>query len=134
MKSKKRWRLWVALLPLLMWGTAARAQEESEPALFSKLAAVKLTGNAVRVLPGSVPDTIQNALAQIVQAGGDKVKQGQSEVLAWTGAGYKKARAKQLMQNVIDELKAVGWDAEISGASAEITVISLTRSDPAPRL
>ncbi len=89
--------------------SSAQTKEETEPTDSSTLAATNLLATAVRVKETSVPNEIRDTLAKLVGSGGDLVRQGDSEVLAWSGTGYKKSNAPQLMKKVETNLQQAGW-------------------------
>jgi hypothetical protein len=111
---------------------AARAQqEETEPAGASQLTAVALPKGTVRMR--RVPDGMKQTLATLIAAGGKKVRQGDSEVLAWTGAGYKKAQAPQLMASVKSALEKSAWKIETQDSGQGFLLLSAIQEKPAPR-
>jgi hypothetical protein len=123
----------IALSALLMSTTtgAVSAQEETQPAATSKLTGVALPAKAVRILENSVPADLTSILTAIMQAAGPKVQQGRTEVLAWTGNGYKKAQAPQLMSQVAKSLQEAGWQYDITQqASGEFTMVTALRTVP----
>jgi hypothetical protein len=113
--------LWTAVL---IFNTAAAAQE-TESAASSALVNVSLPANAQRIAPASVPQEISETLEKLVAAGEGKVRQGDSEVLVWAGADYKKANAPTIIYRLTDTLKAAGWRYEVGGEESGITVFSL---------
>jgi hypothetical protein len=98
----------------------------------SKLAAVNLPGGAQQVKDDSVPGEIKDTLAKMVAAGGDKVRQGDSEVVVWTG-NYKKSSGLQMIKNLENTLKSSGWEYEIGEKSNEFVLFTLFRTAPARR-
>jgi hypothetical protein len=104
--------------------------QETESAANSALTEAKLPSGAVRILPGSVPAEINQGLEKIVAAGEGKIVQGDSEVLAWTGAGYKKSNAANLMKQIQSNLQAKGWSYETGEKTDEVTVFSALRETP----
>ena len=81
----------------------------------------------------SVPAEISSALTKIVEAGGGKIVQGEWEVLAWSGAGYSKADAPNLMRQLQGSLRAKGWTYEEAGREGEVTVFSVAKETPTRR-
>ncbi len=98
--------------------------QEIESAVSSNLTAVSLPANAQRVLPASVPSEIAQTLEKIVAGGGDKLRQGESEVLVWGGAHYKKANAPTIINRLTDTLKVAGWKYEVGGSEDGVTMFS----------
>lgn len=121
-----------AVLLLAVAGTA-RAQEETEPAADSTLTGVKLPTGAIRVLERSMPADVTKTLASLVKVAGPEVRQGRTEVLAWTGGGYKKERAPRLIEQVGGTLQGSGWSYEVGEQNKEFTIFSLTRAVPTRR-
>ncbi|HEX3102037.1 MAG TPA: hypothetical protein VHQ01_09610, partial [Pyrinomonadaceae bacterium] len=65
------------------------AEDELTPVRQSSLASIDLPAGAARIGESSIPAEVNAALEKLVAAGGDKVRQGAHEVLAWT-EGFKK--------------------------------------------
>ena len=107
--------------------------QETESAANSALTEARLPSGAVRILPQSVPAEINQGLEKIVAAGEGKIVQGDSEVLAWTGAGYKKSNAANLMKQIQSNLQAKGWTYEVGEKNDEVTVFSALRETPKKR-
>jgi len=101
----------------------AQAQE-IESAVSSNLTAVSLPANAQRVLPASVPSEIAQTLEKIVAGGGGKLRQGETEVLVWGDASYKKANAPTIINRLTDTLKVAGWKYEVGGSEDGVTLFS----------
>jgi protocatechuate 3,4-dioxygenase beta subunit len=120
----------LVLTPTLV---SAQPKEETEPVAASKLTGVPLPKGAERMLDRSVPTDLKNTLATLIKAGGEGVKQGRTEVLAWRGNGYSKARAPQLIKQVSDAIKKAGWEYNSDGSNPEFTLVSLTRTTPQRR-
>ncbi|HSK70815.1 MAG TPA: hypothetical protein VK892_03900 [Pyrinomonadaceae bacterium] len=113
--------------------TIVPAQEETEPAANSAITEVKLPAGTLRVLPSSVPAEINQGLDKLVEAGEGKIIQGDAEVLAWTGGGYKKASAANLIRQVQTNLQAKGWIYEVGGKEGEVTFFSALKDTPTRR-
>jgi hypothetical protein len=127
--------LFTFLSAVLLFGSAAAAQtgEEYEAAASSSLTSAKLPAGALRVLPGSVPAEINQGLEKIVEAGEGKLVQGDSEVLAFAGNGYTKAKAAGLMKQIENNLSAAGWKYEVGGAEGGVTFFTVLRENPTRR-
>ncbi len=108
------------------------AAQETVPAVKSNLTAVNLPPNAVRMNEQSVPAEVNDALAKMIAAGGAGVRQGESEVLAWTD-NYNKRDAPKLISQLTANLQNAGWEYEVGGESEGVTVFSLVRSAPQKR-
>jgi hypothetical protein len=112
-----------AILMSALPGASARAQE-TEAASESNLTGVALPANAQRVSPASVPAEISGTLSKMVASGGGKLQQGNSEVLAWMGAGYKKANSVNIVNKLRGSLQSGGWAYEVGGEESGVTVFS----------
>lgn len=102
----------------------AGQQGDSRAAAVSTLNAVRLPAGAVRLDDDKVPAEFTRTLAKLVGFGGEKVRQGGSEVLVWAGGGYKKASAPQLVRKLADGLQASGWTYEVAEQNGEFTVFN----------
>ena len=120
------------LSAVLLLVTPARAQE-TEAAANSSITEARLPAGAQRVAPASVPAEISSSLAKLVEAGGGKVVQGKSEVLAWTGGGYRREDAATLVSQLQGGLRAKSWTYEESGTEGGVTVFSVVKEAPARR-
>lgn len=89
-----------------------QAADETEPATSSILTAISLPANAHRVLPSHIPGEVQQTLEKLIASSNGKVRQGETEVLIWTGANYKKAAAPHLIDRLTNTLKMDGWKYE----------------------
>ena len=131
--SGKLLRASFALLSaVLLLVTPARAQE-TEAAANSSITEARLPAGAQRVSPASVPAEISSSLAKLVEAGGGKVAQGKSEVLAWTGGGYRREDAATLVSQLQGGLRAKSWTYEEGGTEGGVTVFSVVKEAPARR-
>ncbi len=92
----------------------------------------KLPTGAARILPPNVPAEVNQALEKIIASGGDKIRQGETEVLAWT-KNYKKLNAPVLIKQLTDNLQTAGWTYEVGGENQGLTVFSLFRRTPQKR-
>lgn len=110
----------------IVWGTA-HAQNETEPAQSSALVGAGLPANAQRVLPGSVPAEVNETLDKIVAAGDGKLRRGAAEVIVWAGAGYSKAKAPQIAQQLQAKWKSAGWQFEIGGEADGMALFTLLK-------
>lgn len=117
----------------LTFNFAATAQEESVPAAASNLIKVNLPRNAARLSAASVPAEVGQALEKIVASGGDKLRQGETEVLAWT-RGFKKRDAPGLIKQLSDNLRTAGWTYEAGGENDGVTVFAVFSDAPKKRV
>lgn len=130
---EKTLRALLALLSsVLLLAATARAQE-TVAAASSTVTQAQLPAGAERVSESSVPAEINSALTKIVEAGGGKIVQGEREVLAWSGAGYSRADAPNLMRRLQGSLRAVGWKYEEAGRDGDVTVFTVARETPTRR-
>jgi hypothetical protein len=111
---------------------AARAQEAVATSN-STLTGAVLPRGAVRVSEASVPAGITSVLAKFAAAGEGRLRQGDTEVLAWAGGGYRKSDAPGLMRQVESTLRAGGWTYEVAGSEGQLVVFNLVRETPARR-
>ncbi len=91
----------------------------------SELVNAKLPANASRVTEPNIPAEVNDALGKLIAAGGDKIRQGETEVLAWTN-GFKKSNASNLITQMTANLQNSGWDYEAGGENEGVTVFSAT--------
>lgn len=122
----------VLLLSLLLSG-AALGQDETTAVDSSDLTGVRLPQGAHRVNEASVPSEIAQTMQKIVAEGKGKLRQGDTEVLIWTGSDIKKAGAKSITDRVSSALNTGGWDFEVSGTEGGVTFFSVLRSEPERR-
>ena len=104
--------------------TVTVSAQETESASKSNLTNVSLPANAERVLPGSVPKEVTESLEKFVAVGEGKLRQGETEVLVWAGASYKKANAASTVNHLTETLENAGWKYEISGVENGVTVFT----------
>lgn len=124
--NKLKTFLGIALCLTIIAG-AAKAQDELEPAAVSNLVGTNLPANAQRVLPQSVPAEVNETLDKVVAAGNGKVERGDTEVIIWAGAGYRKANAPQIISKLRDAWKTDGWMFEIGGEENGVALFSLLK-------
>jgi hypothetical protein len=109
--------------------------QEVEPASASRLASVALPSGAIRIADRSMPEQITKALRTMMDAAGPKVKQGRTEMLAWTRDDFKKLGIENLKAQIGDRLKSEGWTYEESAAGDEkgLMLVSVIRTKPTRR-
>lgn len=133
-------KLFVVILlgGFLIYSNAAAAAQESVSAAASELVRVSLPANAERLSAGSVPAEVNQALAKIIASGGAGIRQGESEVLAWT-KGYRKRDAPNIIRQLTANLQKAGWEYEVGGENKDggenegVIVFSLVRTAPQKR-
>lgn len=124
---KKTSILFAIILTVLMSLAAAQAQEETEPIAVSNIVGTDLPAKALRILPNSVPAEVQQTLEKIVAAGEGKIRQGDTEVVVWAGAGYKKSNAPQITNQLREAWQAGGWTFEVGGEADGATLFTLLK-------
>lgn len=112
---------------------AVFAQKETEPVNASQITKVKLPAGAVRIPPSSIPAEVNGGFEEIIAASGGKIVGGEREVLAWTGGGYKKGGAPNLVKQIENILKAQGWECEVGVRESGVTFFSALRESPSRR-
>ena len=122
-----------AVIPVILFLTIAVFSQETEEAASSSITDSKLPTGAVRILPNSVPAEINDGLKKLVEAGEGKLVEGDSEVIAWADANYKKKNSANLISQLQRNLQANGWTFEVSGTEDGITVFSVLRTAPSRR-
>jgi hypothetical protein len=110
----------------------ARAQEDAEAAANSNLTGIALPAGAQRILPGSVPAEMTQVFDKMIAAADGKLRQGDSEVLVWTGANYRKANAAGIVNRLTATLQAAGWQYSVEGTESGLTVFTAFK-EGAPR-
>jgi hypothetical protein len=102
----------------------AQGDQDGKPAANSTLNSVRLPAGAVRVNEQSVPAEIRDTLGKLVAFGGERVRQGETEVLVWTSSGFRKSNALQTVKKLAADLQTIGWTYEIAEQNAEFTVFN----------
>src|SRR5688500_1016406 len=116
----------VACTALLFIGPRAAAQD-GQPAAASALNSVRLPAGALRVDERSVPGEIRETLTKLVSLGGEKVRQGGSEVLVWT-SGFRQSNRGQFARKFTESLQAGGWTYAVGEENPEFTVFNSINS------
>lgn len=122
-----------AIVPIILLFVSIGFAQETEDAPASAITGSRLPAGAVRVLPGSVPAEINDGLNKIVEAGAGRLTESRREVLAWSGAGYKKANAPALIRQLQENLASRAWAFEVSGSEGGFTVFTVFKSSPVKR-
>lgn len=121
MFTKKSAILFVLFTAIFTFNIAA---QETEPAANSNLTGIALPAGAQRVLPGSVPAEVTQAFDKMIAAGDGKLRQGDSEVLVWAGANYRKANAAGIVSRLTTTLQSAGWQYSVEGTEDGLTVFT----------
>ena len=124
--------LFVLFSAVFIFSSTAAAQE-TEAASRSSLTGIALPSGANRVLPGSVPSEVTDAFDKITAAGNGKIRKGDSEVLVWGGANYRKANADGIVNRLTTALKAAGWQYSVEGTEGGLTVFSAVKEGASSR-
>jgi hypothetical protein len=119
------------LMTFLMTGVIW--SQSVETAANSNLTGVALPINAQRIGASSVPAEISGTLEKIVASADGKLRQGDSEVLAWGGAGYKKANATNIVGKLRGSLQNAGWKYEVGGTEDGVTLFRAVKDGQQPR-
>jgi len=112
--------------------STAPAQEDAVPIGSSELINAKLPANASRLTEASIPAEVNQALGKIVASGGGKIRQGETEVLAWT-KNYRKSNAPVLIKQLTANLQAAGWTYNFGGENEGVTIFSVFSDVPKKR-
>lgn len=123
--------LFMALTATAAAAATTQTSGETEPATTSSLIGVRLPGGAQRLADRDVPQEFNDALGKLVALGNGKLRQGASEVLVWTGGGYRKSNAQGLIRQVVNNMQGAGWTYAVGEQNAEFIVFnSLDSSTP----
>lgn len=93
----------------LTFSTFAQSEEGLENAASSTLTNISLPTGAMRVLPDSVPTEVNETLEKLIAQGNGKIRQGDTEVLVWTGNQLKKTGKTNIINRLTNTLKVDGW-------------------------
>ncbi|MDQ4121465.1 MAG: hypothetical protein M3209_08470 [Acidobacteriota bacterium] len=121
----------IVLITLSLTGVVWSQSVES--AANSNLTGVALPANAQRIGAASVPAEISGTLEKIVASADGKLRQGDSEVLAWGGAGYRKANAPNIVGKLRGTLESNGWKYEVGGTADGVTLFRALKDGQKPR-
>ena len=112
---------------------AAAQSNETFPVQKSTLAETTLPPGALKIKAESVPGEINQTLEKLIAAGGDRIRQGGTEVIMWTGGSYKKSASAQLTKKLETVLQNSGWTYEIGERQSDFILFSLFRDTPRRR-
>jgi hypothetical protein len=107
--------------------------DEAFPVQKSAMTGAGLPAGALKMREASIPSEMRETLSQLVAAGGDKIRQGDSEVLLWMGGSYKKAASAQLTKKLESALQSSGWTYEIGERKDDVIIFTLYRVAPERR-
>ncbi|HRH40057.1 MAG TPA: hypothetical protein PKY82_00325 [Pyrinomonadaceae bacterium] len=115
-----------AIIFVLFSSVSAFSQTEDglEGAASSNLTGISLPAKALRVLPGSVPAEVSETLEKLIASGEGKIRQGDSEVLVWTGSEVKKTGKMTIVNRLTNTLKSAGWEYELSGEDKGVSIFT----------
>jgi hypothetical protein len=113
--------------------SAAAQTDETFPVQKSTLAEINVPSGALKVRTESVPAEINQTFKKIIAAGDYNVRQGNTEVIIWTGSNYKKSNSAQLTKKLESALQSSGWTYEIGERNNEIILFTLFRETPSRR-
>lgn len=114
--------------------SVAAQSDETMPIRKSALAETILPSGAQKIRAASVPAEIRETLGKLAAAGGAKIRQGDSEVIIWTGSQYKKSNRQQLTEKLETALRDSGWTYEIGERQTDFILFSLFRETPERRV
>jgi hypothetical protein len=117
----------LAIITVLFSALSAFAQGEYEPADSSNLTSASLPTGALRVFPNHVPAEINQTLEKLVSGSNGKLRQGDTEVLLWTGGNYQKVGQRTIINRLTDTLKVGGWKYEVGGTENGVTFFTLLK-------
>ena len=113
-----------AVLYLMATQGAAQADKDAQPATNSTLNRVRLPAGALRVNDQSVPADITNTLGKLIELGQGKFRQGESEVLIWSGGNYRKSNSLHLVRKLTENMQIGGWTYAVGEQNPEFTVFN----------
>ena len=99
----------------------------------SKLTGTTLPNGARQLKEEYVPQEIKSKLSELAAAGGDKVKQGRSEIIVWD-ASLKKNTGQAMTERIETGFKNDGWEYEVGERNSEGVLFSLFRKTPQAKL
>jgi hypothetical protein len=117
----------------LMLSAVVLGADEATAVDRSSLLGVRLPARALRVNDGHVPNEIRQSMQKLVAEAGGKLRQGNSEVLVWTGSELKKSGTTGIVTRLTATLKAEGWQYDVGGMENGITFFSLLKDGAEPR-
>jgi hypothetical protein len=113
-----------AVLCLMATQAAAQVDKDAQPATTSTLNRVQLPAGALRVNDQSVPADITNTLGKLIELGQGKLRQGESEVLIWSGGNYRKSNSLHLVRKLTENMQIGGWTYAVGEQNREFTVFN----------
>lgn len=127
----------VASLVLFAWlfGVNAAAQTVGEGTIAvsdSQLTAINLPDGARRIKDGFYPDEVSTVLSKLIEEGGERVRQGDSEAVVF-GGNYENSKGVQLIKKFENDLRNAGWEYELAAKEQGVTIFTLLRENPSRR-
>lgn len=123
------------VLFVVMFDLNAAAQTVGEGTIAvsdSKLTAINLPNGARRIKDGFYPDEVSTVLSKLIEQGGERVRQGDSEALVF-GGNYENAKGVQLVKKFENDLRNAGWEYELAAKEQGVTIFTLLREAPSRR-
>lgn len=122
----------ILLLLLAAFNLDAAAQRASQATAVrrSVLTGVNFPSGALRIKKSSVPKELKELLAKTIEAAGNGITQGDSEVVMWSGKSVSRTGSANLMKTIEANLKAEGWRYEAGVSEETFVVFSLLRDNP----
>lgn len=123
------------VLCALVFNESAAAQtvgESTDPVSDSKLTLIDLPNGARRIKAGFYPSEVSTVLAKLIEQGGERVRQGDSEAVLF-GGNYENAKGDQLIKKFENDLRTAGWEYELAASEQGVTIFTLLRNEPSRR-
>ncbi|HEX8251166.1 MAG TPA: hypothetical protein VF599_23530 [Pyrinomonadaceae bacterium] len=120
------------LLTAFLNASAQTVEEGTTAAGNSKLTAINLPNGALRVKDANIPSEIGEVLEKMVAQGGNRVRQGNREVLMW-GGNYQKSKGAAMIEQLANAWRGAGWEYELAAEDAGVTFFTIFREEPARR-
>ena len=108
----------------VIFGSSAAAQtvgEGTDPVSDSKLTKIGLPNGARRIKDGFYPSEVSTVLEKLIEQGGERVRQGDSEALVF-GGNYEKVKGDQLIKKFESDLRTAGWEYEFAAKEQGVTI------------
>ena len=58
------------------------------------------------------------------------MRQGETEVLVWSGGDYKKVGQRAIVNRLIENLKGKGWKYQVGGEEKGVTLFTALKTEP----
>lgn len=122
--------LLIAVIAACSLSAAAQSPKGFFPVKKSTLAAIDLPPGALQIKDYYVPEYIKKMLAELIEAGGPAIRQGNSEVIVWTRSRLKNSKPEQTFKKIETSLQSADWTYEIIHQEDDYIVFSLMRDEP----